>query len=125
MDKKYLNYNDLTSYKKSHELSNKVWELVINWNYFAKDTIGKQFVRSVDSISSNIAEGFGRFHKKDKIHFYRYASGSLLESRSWLDKSYQRELISEQDYLEIKSELDTLPKVLNILIKYTNEKLKI
>jgi len=31
---------------------------------FAKDTIGKQFARSVDSISANIAEGFGRYTKK-------------------------------------------------------------
>ena len=125
MEKKFLNYDDLTSYKISYELSNRVWEIVIKWDYFSKDTLGKQFVRSIDSISANIAEGFGRYHKKDKTHFYRYAFGSLLESKSWLEKTYQRNLISEKDYLDIKNSLELLPKELNILIKFTNEKLKI
>ena len=30
-----------------------------------------QYIRAIDSISSNLAEGFGRYHKKDKIHFYK------------------------------------------------------
>jgi len=73
MDKRYIDFTDLSSYKLSYDLSNLVWDIVIEWDYFAKDTIGKQFVRSVDSISANIAEGFGRYSKKDKIHFYRYS----------------------------------------------------
>ncbi|WP_373867801.1 four helix bundle protein [Mucilaginibacter phyllosphaerae] len=32
--------------------------MVLEWNYFVKDTIGKQITRSADSISANIAEGF-------------------------------------------------------------------
>ena len=31
----------------------------------------------VDSVSANISEGFGRYHKKDKIKFYRYSQGSV------------------------------------------------
>ena len=34
------------------------------------------------SISANIAEGFGRWHKKDKINFYFYSRGSACEERS-------------------------------------------
>jgi len=63
----YLTLKDLNAYKLSFELSNYVWNIVIGWDYFGKDTVGKQFVRSVDSISANIAEGFGRFYKKDKL----------------------------------------------------------
>jgi len=32
------------------------------WDWFAKKHIGGQFVEEVDSISANIAEGFGRYH---------------------------------------------------------------
>lgn len=81
--KKYLRLNDIDSYRVAFHLSNYVWKIVINWPIFARDTIGKQFVRSVDSISANIAEGFGRFGKKEKIQFYRYAKGSLIESLDW------------------------------------------
>lgn len=125
MENKFIDYKDLSSYKISHDLANKVWDVVVNWDYFAKDTIGKQFVRSVDSISANIAEGYGRYTKKDKIHFYRYSFGSLKESMSWLEKAYQRKLISEKQYQEIFQIINKLPKEINTLIKYTNDKLSI
>lgn len=67
MDKRYLQLSDLTSYKSAFIFGNEVWSIVIKWDYFARDTIGKQFVNAADSISANIAEGFGRYHKKDKI----------------------------------------------------------
>ena len=74
-NKKYLSLNDLNAYKISFYLSGYVWNIIINWDYFSKDTIGKQFVRAVDSISANIAEGFGRNGKNDKIKFYYYSFG--------------------------------------------------
>ncbi len=66
MERKYLTLNDISAYKIAFHLSNYVWDIVIKWDQFAKNTIGRQFVDAVDSISANIAEGFGRYHKKDK-----------------------------------------------------------
>lgn len=120
----YLKLNDISSYKIAFHLSNYVWEIVMSWDYFAKDTIGKQFVRSIDSISANIAEGFGRYYKKDKILFYRFSYGSLNESKDWNQKAKVRNLITENQYNFIFGELEKLPKELNSLIKYTNLKLK-
>jgi len=125
MEKNYIDFTDLSSYKLSYDLSNIVWNAVIEWDYFAKDTVGKQLVRAIDSISANIAEGFGRYSKKDKIHFYRYSFSSLKESKSWLDKSLKRKLISENQFNEINIIMEKLPKELNTLIKYTNDKLRI
>ncbi len=65
--KKYLKLNDIEAYRIAFNLSNYVWELIIKWEYFPRKTVGVQFVEAVDSISANIAEGFGRYHKKDKI----------------------------------------------------------
>ena len=121
---KYLKLNDISAYKIAFNLSNYVWNIVIKWDYFAKDTVGKQFVRAVDSISANIAEGFGRYNKKDKIRFYRYSSGSLKECFDWNEKSKIRKLLTESEYNYIFQELNKLPLELNNLIKYTNEKLK-
>ncbi|MFC4210150.1 four helix bundle protein [Pedobacter lithocola] len=39
-----------------------MWNIVITWDYFSKDTIGKQLCRAANSISANIAEGYGRYH---------------------------------------------------------------
>lgn len=121
----FLKLNDISSYKKSFALSNLVWERVQKWDFLARDTVGKQFIRSVDSISANIAEGFGRYYKKDKILYYRYSFGSVYESLDWNEKAVQRKLLTQDDYAFILAELTDMPRELNTLIKYTNEKLAI
>jgi four helix bundle protein len=87
MEKEYLSLSKIDAYVMAFNLSNFIWQLVIKWDNFEKWTIGKQYVEAVDSISANIAEGFGRYHKKDKIHFYRISFGSKEESRDWTRKA--------------------------------------
>lgn len=124
-EKKYLKLNDIEAYKTAFKLSNYIWDLVIKWNHFERDTIGKQFTRSIDSVSANISEGFGRYFKKDKILFYRIARGSVYESLDWNEKSKIRNLLTKEEYEHIFFELEKLPKQINELIKYTNTKLSI
>lgn len=121
---RYLELNDISAYKKALALSNYVWDIVIDWNWFAKRTVGCQFVEAIDSISANIAEGFGRYGKKDKIKFYHYSFGSLKESFDWNEKSRKRNLITKEQYEYILKELKSLPIEIHQLIKFTSEKLK-
>ncbi len=121
----FLKLNDIGAYKKSFHLSNYVWNIVLDWDHFQKSTVGHQFVRSVDSISANVAEGFGRYSKKDKIKFYRISQGSLLESLNWNEKARVRQLLKEEEYQKILNELKELPRDINSLIKFTNDKLTI
>ncbi len=125
MSQKYLRLNDISAYKIAFHLSNYVWDIVLKWDYFAKDTVGKQFVRAADSISANITEGFGRYGKKDKINFYRYSYGSIKESLDWNEKAKVREFLKQEQYKYILGELQKLPKEINALIKFTNDKLSI
>lgn len=122
---KYVDVTDLEVYKVAFELSNLVWALVMEWSPFAKDTIGKQFVRAVDSISANIAEGYGRHGRNDKIRFYFISAGSIKESFDWINKARNRNLIDEQSYKHLYAQLSLLPKLINQQIKYTREHLKI
>lgn len=123
-DKKYLQLNDIGCYKRAFNLSNYVWKIVIEWEWFEKKTVGSQFVSAIDSISANLAEGFGRYGKKDKIKFYYYSFGSLKESFDWNEKAKIRNFLKEDDYIYIFHELQLLPKEIHQLIKFTNEKLK-
>lgn len=123
MEKKYLKLNDIDAYKIAFNLSNYVWDLIVKLDRFSKDTLGIQFVRSIDSISANIAEGFGRYSKKDKVKFFRIGFGSMYESLDWNEKALKRKLISKTDYDYIYSELQKLPKLIHQLIKFTNSKL--
>lgn len=122
-EKKYLSLNDVKAYKIAFHLSNFVWDIVVKWDYFVKSRIGRQFVNAVDSISANIAEGFGRYHKKDKIKFYRYSYGSVKESLDWNEKAKVRLLLKPEEYEHIYQQLSLLPKEINGLIKLTNQKL--
>lgn len=124
MEKKYLKLNDIDAYKWAFHLSNYLWNIIITWDFFAKKTVGAQYVDAMDSISANIAEGFGRYHKKDKIKFYRYSQGSLKECYDWNEKSKTRKLISEEQYTYIFNELQKIDPSISRLVKYTNDKLK-
>lgn len=116
--------NDITAYKVGKTLSNEVWGEVSKWDILAKKTVGEQLIRSMDSVSANIAEGFGRFHKKDKIKFYYNARASLFESAHWINLASERELISRTLHSRWLDMLRKLPKQINILIKLTSENLK-
>src|SRR3989344_4633537 len=123
-EQKYLQLNDIGCYKRAFLLSNYVWDIVIKWDWFAKRTVGVQFVTAMDSISANVAEGFGRYGKKDKIKFYYYSFGSLKESFDWNEKSRNRKLITKEQYEYLLKELKLLPIEIHQLIKFTREKLK-
>lgn len=123
MAEKYLKLNDIDAYKISFHLSNYVWNVILKWDSFARRTIGEQFVTATDSVSANIAEGFGRYFKKDKIKFYFYSAGSVKECFDWNEKSRIRKLLTEDEYSYIFGELQKLPEAINKLIKYTNLKL--
>lgn len=54
------NFENLRVYQLSEELADRIWDIVVRWDNFAKDTVGKQVVRSADSVGANLAEGEGR-----------------------------------------------------------------
>lgn len=119
-----IKLKDISAYKIASELSNIVWSLVIKWPFLPQKTIGSQWVRSVDSIAANIAEGEGRYFKKDKIKFFYQARGSVYESFHWTDKARERDLINNKNYEHIISRLKRLPKEINSLISGASKNLK-
>ncbi|TAE91724.1 MAG: four helix bundle protein [Verrucomicrobia bacterium] len=109
--------NKLEIYREAMRLGEVVWGVVTAWDFFAKDTVGKQFVRAVDSIAANISEGYGRHHYKENIHFFHYARGSTEETQTWIEKSANRGLIEKTTARQLYRELNTLKKRLNAYIK--------
>ena len=91
-----LKVEDLDIYQMAEDLSDRIWEICIKWDYFAKDTIEKQLVRAADSILANIAEGHGRYHFNDRLNYCYYARGSLEETKSWISKAIRRKLIKNE-----------------------------
>ncbi len=46
MSKKYLDLDNISAYRIAFSLSNYIWDIIIHWDYFAKETVGKQFRQS-------------------------------------------------------------------------------
>src|SRR5689334_9704730 len=107
------NFEKLHVYKLSEKLADSVWHIVIKWDSFAKDTVGKQIVRSADSIGANIAEGSGRGSFQDNRRFIRIARGSLYETRHWLRRAYKRNLLTEEQIEKLKPVIENLSPMLN------------
>jgi len=112
-----MKLEELTVYKMAMDIGERVWQMVDPWNYFEKDTISKQLVKAVDSVAANISEGFGRYHYKETRLFGYYARGSLFETKAWLTKAYNRNLVSEEEYYQFDRDIKTIGVKLNNYIK--------
>jgi four helix bundle protein len=112
-----MNIFEMDVYKLSMEVGEKVWNIVSKWSYFEKDTVGKQLVRAIDSVAANLSEGFGRYHYKEKKNFSYYSRGSLYESRTWLEKARNRNLLNEENFTYFKTNINSIGRILNGHIK--------
>jgi four helix bundle protein len=79
----------------------------------AQDTIGKQMIRSADSIGANIAEGSGRGSDQDYKRFLFMARGSLYETRHWLRRAFKRNLLSDEQIKTLTPLIEELAPKLN------------
>jgi len=91
----------------------EIWNIANKWDYFTKDSIGKQLVRSADSIATNLSEGFERFFYKEEKLFCYYSRGSLYETSTRLTKAYNRKLIDDEGYKRFTQKINNIGVKLN------------
>jgi len=107
------NFESLRVYQLAETLADQIWSIVVKWNVFARDTVGKQLVKAADSIGANIAEGTGRGSFVDNRRFVRIARGSLNETQHWLRRAYKRQLLNDKEVRNLKPVIDELAPKLN------------
>jgi four helix bundle protein len=117
-------FENLRVYKLAEEIADLIWEIVSKWDYFAKDTVGKQLVKSADSIGANIAEGYGRGSHADNRRFAKISRGSLFEVKHWLRRAYKRNLLSEQEVSILQELVKELTPKLSAYINSISRKLE-
>ncbi|MEM9003857.1 MAG: four helix bundle protein [Cyanobacteria bacterium P01_F01_bin.86] len=106
-------FKELEVYQLAERLSDEIWQIVATWDFFAKDTVGKQLVRSADSIGANLAEGTGRGSFQDNRRFINIARGSLTETQHWLRRAYHRHLLTPEQTAKLEPLITTLAPKLN------------
>ncbi len=107
---------DLDIYRTSLSLSEKGWVIHQSIPQVYRYDISSQFIRALDSIGANIAEGFGRYHYNDSIKFYYNARGSLWESKHWLYLLFKRRFIDKDTFDNFIYDIEILGKQLNQFI---------
>jgi len=107
---------DLQVYQIALQLSDRAWEIYKTLPKQFQYEMGSQFLRAVDSIGANIAEGYGRYHYRDSMKFYYNARGSLWESKHWLLLLHKRNFLREEEFNEFLNSIELLGKKLNNFI---------
>jgi len=106
-------FENLEILKSAEAIADSIWKLVVQWDEFAKDVVGKQMARSEDSIGANIAESFGRYNFGEKLQFLYYSRGSLFETKYWLNRTQIRGLMTSDEVREYVDGLTALARQLN------------
>ena len=117
------NFEKLQVYQLSEKLADNVWNVVITWDTFAKDSVGKQIVRAADSIGANISEGSGRGSAQDNRRFVRMARGSLYETIHWLRRSYMRRLLTQPEVTKLRLLVEELAPKLNAFLRAVDKRI--
>jgi len=112
-----MKLEDLIVYKLAMEIGDEIYFQIEKWDSFHKWTTGKQLVEAADSIAANISEGYGRYFYKENRQFQYFSRGSQTETKTWLTKAKNRNLINEEDYNAFILKLDELGKRHNNYIK--------
>jgi four helix bundle protein len=110
-------FEKLRVYQLSEKIADRIWSLAVDWDQFAKQSIGRQIVRAADSIGANIAEGVGRGTYADDRRFVRTARGSLNETKHFLRRAFRRRLLKDTDVTALKPLLDELSPKLNAYLR--------
>ncbi len=91
------NFEQSRTWQSSCDLAVEVYKLVTKYPPDERYALSSQLRRAVVSISTNIAEGFGRQSYKEKVQFYSIAYGSLLEVKSLLLLSVKLGLLDDKE----------------------------
>ncbi len=115
--KKKLSYSELRIWQESNDIFFNIVKDCENLpNNKASWIVADQLIRSIGSISANIAEGSGRGTTKDLVRFLIMARGSLVESLNWIDKLVQLGYIPLEKGHDYKKKLNNVNKGINALI---------
>jgi four helix bundle protein len=114
--KSQMSYKDLNVWRKSIDFANTIIDLSENLktpkNHFR---IIEQLEAAATSIPMNIAEGKGRYSRKEFSHFLIIARGSLYETMTLLEIFLLRKWIDPEDFNTLEQQAIEIAKMLNSL----------
>jgi four helix bundle protein len=119
MENKIKFFTDLDVWKEGHKLVIEIYKTSKKFPRSEIFGLTDQMRRAAVSVTSNIAEGFGRDSYKEKSHFYSMASGSLTEVQNQLIIARDVGYINDQEFDRIMGQSAVVSRICRGLIKST------
>jgi four helix bundle protein len=117
----YGGYRDLMCYQEARLLRIFISEMVKKLPSHEKFSLVSQVTRSSRSVTSNIAEGYGRFTYTETRHFFIIARGSVTETMEHLSTAFDEQYISEEEVKTGEEKCELVIKLINGYINYLNK----
>ena len=110
-------FTDLKAWQEAHALVLLIYKATKLFPREELFGLSSQMQRAAVSITSNIAEGFGRHGYKEKVQFYYLAQGSLTELKNQVIVSRDIGLLKPQQFSQIREQLNSAHQLLQGLIR--------
>jgi four helix bundle protein len=116
-------FKDLIVWQKSSDFAVFVYKATKEFPKEEAYGLTSQIRRATISVSSNIAEGFKRSSRKEKVQFYHISLGSLAEAESQLEIALRLGYIKPVEHTEAMSFISEIGKMLHRLLQSANNHL--
>ena len=110
-------FTDLIVWQKAHQFVLETYKVTRNFPMEERFALCSQFQRAAISIPANIAEGYKKLSKADKLRFLNISQGSLEECRYYIILSRDLSYINIKTYNELIGNLEEISKLLNSYIR--------
>ena len=117
-EKKRHHFRELLCWQKAREVRRVIYQIAKTLPDFEKYALANQMRRAAVSVTSNIAEGYGRYHYQENIQYCRQSRASLYECEDHLITCLDEEYINKQTYEDTLSMIIETRKIIDGYIKY-------
>ena len=115
-------FHGIVAWERAHEFVLMVYRVTKSFPEFERFALCSQFQRAAVSVPANIAEGYKKLSKADKLRFYNIAQGSLEECRYYVLLSRDLGYITDEHYKLLSDKAEEASKLLNAYCKGVIEK---
>ena len=110
-------FEDIMAWQKAHSFVLAVYKETKDFPEDERFGLTSQFRRAAVSIAANIAEGYKKLSKADKLRFFNISQGSLEECRYYCILSRDLGYINEQTFMFLSEKNSDASYMLNSYIK--------
>lgn len=106
-------FTDLKVWQAAHQFVLDVYRGAQAFPEVERFGLYSQFTRAAVSIPANIAEGYKRLGKAEKLRFFNISQGSLEECRYYILLAKDLTYISQEVYTYLSNEIECISRYLN------------